>query len=551
MAVENVASGHDGPLPWRPILALCACNVAHFYAVCSLFSYGGIMSADLGWVKDRDNAGNVAGFLQSSNVLGRIPTASLWGFFGSRFGLIRGLCISMGSLVIGGILFGLCTDKIPAVAIRFIFLGMGSGWPTLLAPCVIEIGGVERQTEVIGIVFAAGTFIQLLGPAVGGWTYGTIPRFPAAIPSMIGSAFGLFAVVVLRCWMPSMGCPAKLALPVDTDSQRGALEVICTRPLPLLIFLRFMQGCMHFSFFEVVPLWAISSESLGGLALSEDDLGIVLSCSALGSGLFMVRAMPRLIQHVGLRWSGILSNAIAAASIVAVPFSPGPAYLVFLHVVANSALTMLAATYLASINNVVPSDQRAVVNGVCVTFEALGKGIGPMGSSVAFAWTLKSFGRGGHSMVFLCMGVMHVLLLFGTACLPQAVHGDGVAKANNSPAAKTSLESCTLAPSTFGALDVSVLDAKAKGAKLTSGKRRGYASVSGGRADDDVEAAAEGLELQLAPDKAGIAADVWPEKKACKPREAAEEISEHAPLAQCVVDAGLLRKELGAEGSNV
>eukprot|EP00971_Amphidinium_carterae_P201641 4001202-Amphidinium_carterae.1 len=69
---------------WRFAVALCLCHVAHLYFVCNIFSFAGLMCVDLGWAEDRDKAGYVAGYLQSANTLGRIPTASLWGFLADR-----------------------------------------------------------------------------------------------------------------------------------------------------------------------------------------------------------------------------------------------------------------------------------------------------------------------------------------------------------------------------------------------------------------------------------------------------------------------------------
>merc|ERR1712211_187009 len=49
----------------------------------------------------------------------------------------------------------------------------------------------------------------------------------------------------------------------------------------------------------------------------------------------------------------------------------------------NSCCGMLGACYIACINNTVPASQRAFVNGLCVTFESLGKGLGPLGTAIA------------------------------------------------------------------------------------------------------------------------------------------------------------------------
>eukprot|EP00420_Gonyaulax_spinifera_P012286 CAMPEP_0197938520 /NCGR_PEP_ID=MMETSP1439-20131203/118268_1 /TAXON_ID=66791 /ORGANISM="Gonyaulax spinifera, Strain CCMP409" /LENGTH=69 /DNA_ID=CAMNT_0043561595 /DNA_START=45 /DNA_END=251 /DNA_ORIENTATION=+ len=68
------------------------------------------MCADLGWATDRDGAGFVAGFLQSANTMGRIPTGMLWGCLGDRIGISNAMMLSMVFIALGGLLFGLCTN---------------------------------------------------------------------------------------------------------------------------------------------------------------------------------------------------------------------------------------------------------------------------------------------------------------------------------------------------------------------------------------------------------------------------------------------------------
>ena len=64
--VEEPAEGKasqapDGHLPIRAVITLCMAQVAHFYSMCSVFSYAGFMAVDCGWVSDADRAGYVAG----------------------------------------------------------------------------------------------------------------------------------------------------------------------------------------------------------------------------------------------------------------------------------------------------------------------------------------------------------------------------------------------------------------------------------------------------------------------------------------------------------
>ena len=60
----------------RAIAAVCVCNMAHFYAICSIFSYAGFLAVDCQWAADEDRAGFVAGLLPAALLCGRLPTSA-------------------------------------------------------------------------------------------------------------------------------------------------------------------------------------------------------------------------------------------------------------------------------------------------------------------------------------------------------------------------------------------------------------------------------------------------------------------------------------------
>ena len=48
-------SRESKPLDTGAVAALCACNIAHFFTICSLFSYAGFLAVDNGWANDEDS----------------------------------------------------------------------------------------------------------------------------------------------------------------------------------------------------------------------------------------------------------------------------------------------------------------------------------------------------------------------------------------------------------------------------------------------------------------------------------------------------------------
>ena len=99
--MERRASKQEAPFPWRQCVVLALCNAAHFYTICSLFSYAGFLVVDLGWSPTVDEAGYVAGYLGSALVVGRLFTSVLWGRLADAFGRKPAILLSMAGILVG------------------------------------------------------------------------------------------------------------------------------------------------------------------------------------------------------------------------------------------------------------------------------------------------------------------------------------------------------------------------------------------------------------------------------------------------------------------
>jgi len=391
------------------------------------------MTADLAWADDRDSAGFVAGLMASANMIGRMLTSSFWGLAAARWGYKRAILASFSFIALGGLAFGVCTTLEHALFARFLLLGCGNGWPTLMAPLVMEIAGAERQTEVLGVVMGCASFTQLFGPAVGGWTYKLWPRFPAAVPSLVGT--GLALVVLLACtlWVPpSFGLGAKAsyeAPPSDGSPSKvlrapeGACGLLCRGPLPLLVAMRTLQGVLTFGLMEVVPLWAISSLALGGLELTPREVGSFLTRSALFNVMFFLVVMPRASALLGPRRFAMVCCGVAAASCTMLPWSPGLLAANMLHALGTNSSIAVGAMGMVFTNNAAPPERRSEVVGHVVVFETLGKAVGPSAAAYAFAVSLETQGTRGHGLVFLALAALYTVYLCMVMCLPTLVDG--------------------------------------------------------------------------------------------------------------------------------
>eukprot|EP00438_Fugacium_kawagutii_P001554 Skav232570 [mRNA] locus=scaffold1594:201548:202882:+ [translate_table: standard] len=414
-------------LPILHIAFLCALEGAYFYTICTIFSFAGILSVDLGWSPDRNQAGFVAGWLQSSNVVGRVFTSPLWGFVASRCGIKFVLTVTLVAMLIGGILFGFCTNLIAAMSVRFIFFGLLNGWLVLLGPCALSVAGRERQTEVLGVIFAAGCGMQLIGPAVGGWTYGIVEDFPALLPSLIGCSLTMLALVLLVLVRKAFSQePTTEETDKNVKSQSDlsvpkSKPLILQWPMPLILIMRFAGGCASYTMYEAVPLWLISDGEMGGLGMTEKDVGSFLCRSGLWNIIYFTWVLPWCSKRFGSRSYSVMTSVIAAALACCIPFSPTMPVANVLHLIWASALVSTNVLNAAFTNNAVPPEDQLVANGLAVTAEGVGKALGPVASSSTFAWTLRTWGWHGHGVVFFMLAGLSVVQILCVLCLPSYV----------------------------------------------------------------------------------------------------------------------------------
>ncbi|KAJ1450318.1 major facilitator superfamily domain-containing protein [Pelagophyceae sp. CCMP2097] len=444
--------------PWRAVVVLCLGNAAHFFAICSLFSYAGFLCVDLGWSRDRDHAGFVAGWLGTALTLGRIPTAVAWGAAADRFGRRPCLLASLTFVGVGNVAFGLCRSLPAALAARFVFLGLLNGWVSLIGTFTAEVAGADRQNDVSALVLSTGALVQLVGPAVAAIIYGVpvfgLAQFPALAPSLLGAGLALLAVVTGLFWLPETKGPAAAASAAEVKGETVIVKVVTQAneedasprgarspgavPLPLRrnkqfvvgTALRTILGLSLFATFDSVPLWAIATKASGGLALSRRRLAVVLSLAAAAQMLFTTTLMARCMRRLGNRDSLITSASSGAAAIALVPFVWLVRDVSYGAVVAALA-PLLAAYYSAGcvsfaattalINDSVPTETRGTANGFAAMFEAVGKATGPtLGATLLATGLTRAPGLGGAGGTFWVLAACQA----ATALLTTTIQSD-------------------------------------------------------------------------------------------------------------------------------
>ena len=157
---------------------------------------------------------------------------------------------------------------------RCIFLGALNGWPTLTGVVCAEIGGDTGQPALLSKVIAAGGVFGLIGPAIGGWTYGQISCMPPALPpNIVGAVMCLAAMALVHVWLhpsedqKSTAAPGTVAASGGGGDRMSTCSAMRTFPLPVVITYRAMAGLVMYMSWDVFPLFCIASTDVGGIAL--------------------------------------------------------------------------------------------------------------------------------------------------------------------------------------------------------------------------------------------------------------------------------------------
>lgn len=395
---------------------------------------------DLGWTNDLDRAGFIAGWLGTSLIVGRLPTAVLWGAASDRYG--RRICVlaSFVSIAIGNVVFGLCRSLAEALIARFVFLGMGNGWVTVAGTMSGEIAGSKQQNAVTAYMMAAGSMVQLVGPAFAALLYGCgSAKYPALAPSLFGGAFATFVLGLGLAWLPETLEQRTYEVVGDNkthrvEGTRSWRALVCgNHNFVVAAWLRFATGSCLFAMFDVLPLWAISSIRSGGLALSMNRLACIVMLAALGQVTFNVVFMPRILRRIGQRAAVCSAGLTAAVASVTIPLI-GRGLLA--HAPYVSRLTALAPLIMlfyaagamsftavsAMVNNTVPDQLRGAANGLATMLEAIGKASGPTLGATAFAYSIAQHpGIVGGTLTFAAIALLLTTCSASTLALDGSV----------------------------------------------------------------------------------------------------------------------------------
>ena len=425
----------------------------------------------------------------------------LWGNLADRFGRRPTLLATMVSIALGNLLFGFATNLVAALVVRCAILGAANGWTSLMALLCRDLGGEAHQATIFSYVISAGSIVAMAGPALGGFTYGLFGKaFPALPPSLIGTGLGLISCAATIAWLPETRPQQRQTATTTTTSattERSNSHILLhTAGMPLAIGLRALHGMIAFAAFDIVPLWAVASIAGGGLALTQEEVGVLLAGAAVGQLVFTSLCMGPLANRLGMRKTFIVGCVVAGLAFVLLCLVPQPmqeggeemgsgfvapaadsvrppravsiALAATIYCVYMSALLLAGTGIVGVTSNLCAGypERSGSLNGVIAMFEAMGKGTGPAVGAPIFAAAVSSrpaelYSPSGASLVLFATALL--IILFGLAAirLPNkvdgSVHGGRACESVQEPGTEATVELPTVPPT----LPTAVRSAKA------------------------------------------------------------------------------------------
>eukprot|EP00511_Aplanochytrium_stocchinoi_P003034 CAMPEP_0204826956 /NCGR_PEP_ID=MMETSP1346-20131115/4545_1 /ASSEMBLY_ACC=CAM_ASM_000771 /TAXON_ID=215587 /ORGANISM="Aplanochytrium stocchinoi, Strain GSBS06" /LENGTH=166 /DNA_ID=CAMNT_0051955209 /DNA_START=411 /DNA_END=907 /DNA_ORIENTATION=+ len=152
-----------------PMAVLFWVTFVNAYGMTFLFSFIGFMVVDLGGVKTKNEAGYLAGYISSAFFVGGAVSAIFWGWAADRYGRKPVVIVSLLSIVINSVLFGMAKDIYAALITRFL-AGLLNGIVPASKVMIAELTTGKDQSIGMSMLSAAWSLGLILGPAISGWT---------------------------------------------------------------------------------------------------------------------------------------------------------------------------------------------------------------------------------------------------------------------------------------------------------------------------------------------------------------------------------------------
>jgi len=416
---DELASDTPTAYSRKPIMTLCFAMFANSVALTNVFPYAGFMILHYGLTADETRVGFYAGYLMTSFMAGRLLSSFYCGALSDRIGRKAVIRIGLWSCLVFSIGFGFSPTFTIALTMR-LCMGLFNGLTGVAKAAIPEIvpKGPEQQTAM-GYVAGMWNAGMIVGPAAGGVlaerpVTGLFRRYPYLLPNIFAAILALIALVVIEAWLPGKTSYSKIA-DEDKDEEEPAPRRACAR-VPRTSWLPIGVYCFlsTFSIFyeDCYPLWLLTPRREGGMGYAVDEIGAVLSATAVFTVAYQFLIFPfiseRMPSHILFPTSAGLSAVLMPVAVVIARMKPGAATwaaLIAHNIVYRCAVSNAYTACFCTINNSCATDARGAVNGFAMSVASLFKAVGPSLGASLYAYGLDKAPTGGVGVLAVFGGV--------------------------------------------------------------------------------------------------------------------------------------------------
>ena len=269
-------------------------------------------------------------------------------------------------------------------------------------------------------------------------------RFPYLLPNLVTAAFAFTALLLVFLYLPETMEDSHSQSAKEKPVKRGAtvMELVRTPGVAPALCSYFLLSFIDLSFNEIVPLWAMSTQTVGGLAMEQMQIGWLMTFTGVLLVVYTFVLYARIVNFLGR------VRSYRIGQMVFIPFCLG--LTVLSQLPSDSAITfpLLIVMYAIGkaccslgnsslgliMNRSVAKEQRASVNGLSMSVGSASKAVGPMSSAFIFAWSIADDQR-PFPFDYHCVYVMLSLLAAICTILPlhynEDDHVDNQSKESN------------------------------------------------------------------------------------------------------------------------